>query len=110
MNAKQKEIAKLYAEAEKLALEEVERMARNILAKHKTLDEFIMCMGSWCFSVRDGLKMRTGYIYTSSDYVDHTDLKYLEPFARFMDQWDEYLKLTGTPMRFTATGKKITDW
>lgn len=25
-------------------------------------------------------------------------------------EWDEYLRLTGTPMRFTARGKIVTDW
>lgn len=110
MNAKQKQIKDAFFLAERLALEEVERMARSILARHENLDEFVMCMGSWFFTVREGSKMETGYILTSDWNVDETDFKYLKPFANFMGEWDEYLKLTGNPMRFTATGKKITRW
>jgi hypothetical protein len=32
------------------------------------------------------------------------------PLANVFREWDNIFKLTGEPMRFTATGKKVTDW
>lgn len=104
-------ISKLFTQAEKLALAEVKQRAREILRTHPSLDEFVMGMGSWSFTIRDSTKMcNDKRILSAGDNVDDNDLKYLRPFARFIDEWDPYLHLTGTPMRFTATGKKVTDW
>lgn len=92
------DIRKHYNKAVSDALEIVESRAREILCKHSNLDEFIMGMGVWFFTGKD------------KEHFDDRDLAYLKPFAELFYEWDEYLKLTGKPMRFTAYGKKRTDW
>ena len=96
----QKEIDRLYDQTVNAALAEVERIARKILVEHPVLDEFIMGMGTWSFTSRRDKGM-------SWTYPDKT---YMKPMDDFICEWDEYLRLTGTPMRFTATGKVKTEW
>lgn len=86
-----------YREARYLALVQVEEMARDILKKHPNLGEFIMGMGTWTFTFANG------------DTV-YDEMKYMKKLSDFISEWDEYLKLTGEPMRFTANGRKVTDW
>lgn len=84
--------------ATNLALAELERRARKILAEHPNLDEFVMGMGAAVFSTKDGQNFWP------------EDRRYTKPVERFLLDWDRSLHLTGHPMRFTATGKKITEW
>ena len=80
----------------------VEFLARRIMKNRPHLVEFVMAMGSASFSMKSGDHLP----------VDEGDpeFKYLEPLAYFLSDWDDRLGLTGIPMRFTATGPKITDW
>jgi len=104
MNQKVKlKIDKHYKIATDTALIEVERLARKILKKNKSLHEFIMAMGSYFFTLT---KDTTWHI--SSTDMDR-DLDTYGDLVEFMDEWDD-LKLTGEAMRFTATGPKITNW
>lgn len=92
------EVRRHYDQAVSIALEIVEKRARAILLAHKgSLREFTMSMGMWCFTDLRGDIVEPVYINNSS-------------LARFIMEWDEYLKLTGSPMRFAATGPKITNW
>lgn len=84
--------------ATNLALAELERLARKILAKHHNLDEFFMGMGEVVFSTKDGQNFWP------------EDRRYTKPVARFLFNWDRILYLTGHPMRFTATGPVVTEW
>lgn len=84
-------------EADRLALAEVERLARSIMRRHPRLHEFCMGMGSWCFWTKDGQQF------------DDSDLKYLSPIGNFLYEYED-LKLTGTPMRFTVDGPVVTNW
>jgi len=95
INAKSK-IRYHYEQACKIAENEVIRMARDILRKHKNLDEFIMAMGGWFF--------------TEHGDVKHDKLCYMKHLDDFITEWDEFLKITGSPMRFTASGKVRRDW
>ena len=97
MNATTRAVQRHYLQAEDLALIEVERLARKILVEHSNLDEFVMGMGEAFFS--------DGYENLAID-----ERAYMKPLRDFIGEWDDVLKLTGTPMRFTATGKKVTDW
>jgi len=102
-----------YNEACKLACEKVERMARGILKRHSHLDEFIMAMGSYFFTAKNGkddLQPITQKMNASWDYYYVDTVAYLKPLNDFIGKWDEYLKITGEPMRFTANGPKVTDW
>lgn len=92
-----KDVEKLYLQACETALQLIEQRARRILVQHPNLDEFVMCMGSWFFTRKNGENTLE-------------PLGYMKPLADIFDEWDNLLKLTGTPMRFTATGKTVTDW
>jgi hypothetical protein len=86
-----------FHKAESIALALIEKGAREILAKHPELDEFIMSMGDAFFTKKNEV-----------GYVDVEDIK--NTFSAIIYEWDDVLHLTGTAMRFTAKGKKITDW
>ncbi len=93
-----KEIETLLNRAGNLALAELERRARKILAAHPNLDEFIMGMGCAIFTTKEDENLGT------------EERAYMKPVERFLVRWDNELKLTGEPMRFTATGPVVTNW
>lgn len=104
-----KKIARLYHEACVLSTQAVEKMARQILAKHPTLDEFVMAMGSAYFttkaktvSTQDGGKM--------CDMIYLDERAYMSKLGEFITEWDDALGITGTPMRFTATSPITENW
>lgn len=88
-------------EADRLALAELERIARRILRRNKRLDEFVMAMGSATFTIKNS-REQIGYSWSMP--------KYAKPLFDFLDEWDRILRLSGTPMRFTADGAKRTNW
>lgn len=92
--------------AEKLALKEVEYRARKILVEHPTLSEFTMGMGTWNFQPEQN---RSHMRFPIGGMFDNTP-QYMKGLANFINKWDDTLKLTGIPMRFTATGKIHRDW
>lgn len=98
---KERADARLYGAALKL----IESRARKILAAHHNLDEFVMAMGGWLFTQRNG----------ENKISDCDDRQYIPsyalPFARMMDAFDRLeLKVTGEPMRFTARGPVVREW
>ncbi len=76
----------------------VERQARAILKKHTDLKEFVMGMGSWQFTQHD------------CRYAIDNDDSRVREFSEFIERFEDELHITGEPMRFTATGSKITNW
>ena len=90
-------IKDVYAETVRAAVAETERRARLVLESHAGIREFCMSMGCWVFSD------------LNDDEIDRNDPR-LRSFAGFVDEWDEYLRITGTPVRFTRNGPRITDW
>ena len=102
-----------YNAACKLASKKVEHMARSVLNNHPQLDEFIMAMGSYFFTYKNSdshLGSHVEKMNASYNYYFEDTYKYLKPLNNFIGKWDGYLKITGDAMRFTAKGKKITDW
>jgi len=89
-------IEALYEAARQKALMELEEEARKILKNHKNLQEFIMCMGNAWFLDNDGNEVE--------------DKAYMRPVNDILEAWDEYLKLTGEPMRFTWDGEVRRNW
>lgn len=85
-------------EAGRLALAEVERMARELLAKHRELDEFVMAMGTVFFTLRNG------------NDVSLEERAYMKRLNQFICEFDGQLGLTGSPMRFKHNGPTITEW
>lgn len=80
-----------------LGIEVVQEIAMKILKKNKIFDEFTMGMGTWCFWDKRGFQ----YSWNS----DKT-----KEMQNFMSEWDDYLHLTGQPMKITSEGDVITDW
>ncbi len=91
-----KQSNQLLEEATKIALKEIERIARKELIQHEYLDEFMMAMGSYVFITKE-----KKYNDTSHKCKELDD---------FIDEYDEALSLTGEAIRFSATGEVITDW
>jgi len=104
-DSKRQAVIDYYTKASTLASLYVEQEARKILVEHPELNEFIMAMGSWYFTWKVG-----------EDYMSHVildgDVKFIDDsdLAEFMAEWDDILKITGEPMRFTAKGKLRKDW
>lgn len=90
-------IAYHYNQASLEASKEVERIARKILRKCKTFDEFIMAMGG-CF-----------FVDKNDNRIDNDDPRVKELY-NLIYEWDDCLKITGEPMRFTTYGEKVTNW
>ena len=94
--------------ASDIASKEVEKLARKILKEHPRYDEFIMGMGSYTFTLKNGeghvdtmtSRMNSRWVYIISDTYE-----YFKPLNDFMGEWDEILKISGEPMRFTATSE-----
>jgi hypothetical protein len=89
----------LYAQAESLAEKDVEFCARAILRQHPNLEEFGMGMGGWFFTRKIGETIH-------GNSIDLTIPKYLEGLQHLIDEYDEYFKITGWNVKFTATGPK----
>lgn len=93
-----------YQRMDEIALKEVERLPRKILKQHKHLDYFLMAMGT--YFVVDNKRE----IIDTWDGKGNPTYKYFKELNDFISEWDSILKLTGNPMKFTATGEIITDW
>ena len=106
------QLDELYSQMEKIASIEVERLARDILKKNKSLHEFVMGMGTWFFTYKNGETISPYETRMNGSFEYYTILsrRSFKPLADFMGEWNDILKLTGESMRFTATSKKITDW
>lgn len=87
-----------------MALALIESKARKILSENPVLDEFVMAMGGWLFT------RKYGRDDISTVYRERIP-SYAMPFTRMMDEFDALeLKVTGEPMRFTATGPVVREW
>lgn len=106
---REKDIESLYLEAADNASVFVEEQARAILKKHPNLHEFVMAMGGWFFTVK---KSQHGSLLPGEHAVLHDNPSYIKNsrLANFIAEWDEYLKITGEPMRFTADGPTVRNW
>ncbi len=105
-------VADYYEKAEKTASEVVEKMARQILREHPELNEFVMAMGTYFFTYKEGgnLDPISSKMNSSYNYVYYDTEPFLKPLNDFIGEWDSRLKITGDAMRFTADGIKVTDW
>ena len=88
-----------------LALTELERRARQIMKDHPVNIEFVMGMGGWPFHRQHGDSLLDFHCHKEGGGP-----KYTWAFAEFVNKWDAVFRLTGTPMRFTATGVVRVSW
>lgn len=111
MNKIDKQIEYHYQKATDIALKEVERLAREILKEHPEFKEFIMAMGSYFFTTKKKGEIISTWenVYKGNRYVKENAKDCFVELNDFIRKWDD-LKLTGCGMRFTATGKVVTDW
>lgn len=102
-----REIQKQYNAANKLAIKEVEKLARIVLSKNpKQVKSFMMAMGSYFFMDNND------DIIFDSHGNNKKRLQRLSGYNKlisFIDKWDDIFHLTGEGMTFTAKGKKITN-
>ena len=83
----------------------VECLARKVLKRCPYLKEFMMGMGCCEFiATRTDHQDRPVY-YDQDNYNQH-----MTEFFEFIARWGEQFKITGSPMRFTKDGPKITNW
>lgn len=82
----------------RMALKEVERLARRTMERNGRCVSFCMAMGSASFHDKDGEPIDNGQ-------------KYLEPFYNFLYAYNDQLYLTGIPMKIEGhDGEVITEW
>lgn len=84
------EIAEAYVIAE----------AIKILKKHPNLNEFISGMGLYHFIGKDDNSL----LHNLPKYIAESKL------ILFIDEWDDFLRLSGNPLRIKADGSVIRDW
>lgn len=87
--------------ARKEAIAEVERLAMKYLREHATLKEFVMENGHLFFIQNKKPTINIGH---------STAPKYMKALEDLIVEWNDILHITGEPMRFTAYGRKITNW
>jgi len=89
------EIDNLIEQADTIALNEIERISRTDLSSKSKTHSFMMAMGTYFFIDKRG------------DIMHNYKNKELD---NFIVKYDSILRLTGTPMTFTAKSKITTDW
>ena len=103
-----KDIEFHYNKACEIAEKEVERLAREILKKNSSLDEFVNAMGVCFFTSKGGNEYDTIYLF---DYdTGKPSRKIFTELCDLYTEWNDYLKLTGFAMRFTVDGEKRINW
>lgn len=91
----------LYDKTVREALKHVEFLARQAFKEDSRITDCVMAMGSYTFYAK-----RKGII----DDYDFDKYPAIIPFLEFMDEWDEYLKLSGAGLWFKSDGTTLTDW
>lgn len=95
----QEEMYKLFKELNNIAICELERIARKIMNRYKSIDTFCCAMGTWSF-----------YDESGPLYVDDPRFKEM---SEFMMEWNDNLYLTGYPLRIDRKGNELVatnDW
>lgn len=98
-----KEIKYYYNKAVDLALIEVKRLVFKMFKEHPNLRGFTMANGTVFFTIE--IKG-----YSDLQHIGLEERSYLKPLDKLFNKWDNYLKLTGIPMKFTSTNGIIMEW
>jgi hypothetical protein len=91
----------------------VETLAREVLTKMPELDEFIMAMGTYFFTYKEGgenFDPIEQYMGKDYRYYTRDANEVVKPLNEFISEWDNRLHLTGHAMRFTVDGPVKTEW
>lgn len=105
--------------ADKAAIKLIERLARRVMREHPECKEFVMAMGSASFTVEYTRDYGDGDTLDVTEYwsvnglwtdgwMDRPD--WLAPLVEVFDNFEDSLRLSGSPMRFTARGPVQHDW
>jgi hypothetical protein len=95
-----------------IAEKAVEAEARRILSQYPYLGEFVMAMGGWSFYLKEypTMSWNTNNLWDTISIGDEDEgeevVEYvcpmgIEAFSKFLDTLDDWLKIKGSPMRFT---------
>jgi len=82
--------------AYKIGIKYVIQTATEHLNNFYELDEFTMGMGKYSFSIKPDRSV--------------TEAPECKLLKEFLKKWDHEFYFTGTPMKFKADGKVITNW
>ena len=96
-----KKLRKEYKKLDKMAVDELIRIALKILKEHSCYDEFIISMGSCFFTTKKDHKIIDLVLYDT----DKPTFQYFCPLIDFLNEWNDIFKLTGLGIRFRADGK-----
>lgn len=84
--------------ASEVAIKEVERIARKTMRAYPEITCFCMAMG-------------TAHFYDADGPMCEPNDKRSKELDDFLDEYDQFLKITGRPMRLDShNGKICTDW
>ena len=123
MKTTMEEIEELYAKASNKAIRAIVDGAREILKADDALDEFIMAMGTCCFTFKEGGKydmfIHTDEVleqmeddghdwYGAYDGILHD--RFQPEFMAMVDDLNEKFNILGYPVRFTADSEENHKW
>lgn len=97
-------IESCYNAAVDVAIAEMQRLAIAVLEENKRLNGFCNGMGVWSFSDKQGHPVQLESVNNSGSISEMMD---------FYNTWDEYLKITGHPLRIERVRGKLlieNDW
>lgn len=99
------ELDKHESKVYEIMIAEVIKRARFVLQNNRGVNEFIMAMGMMSIT-----RNRKSHLRDFSEEFEFAKLKGGKELFDFLYTHSERFKLTGDPMRFTATSEITTDW
>lgn len=118
------EINDCWEKADDLAISLIIQEARRILREDPHLEEFIMSMGSCCFTAKEG-GIYDPNSYNNDDdfeeYIDNGgfiadshliihDYDFESEFMEMVDEMNDKFNSKGYSTRFTANSKEVHEW
>lgn len=92
------QLTKIYEKGAKIAFDAVVKMALNALRSNKKVKSFSMSMGRAAFFGYDDYPLERG----TREYT-----KAMERLEAFIDEWDEFFRMTGDPVKIEKPDMKI---
>lgn len=113
----------LVADADDRAIYLIKKEARRILREDPNLDEFVMAMGGYFFTIKEGGKYDINtmtdeewdewtesddYVHEYNGIIDSENFQ--EEFNDMVNEFDNQFKVCGYPVRFKAETQEVHHW
>ena len=113
----------LVADADDRAIYLVKKEARRILQEDPNLNEFVMAMGGYFFTIKEGGKYDINtmtdeewdewcesdeYVHEYKGIID--DVNFQTEFNDMVNEFDNQFNICGYPVRFRANTKEVHKW